>query len=129
MTKQRKPNRRPDSAVVPRERASHDSMGRDAPLDGLLSIDRRRFLEASGFALFLSALAGCSRAPVRHILSPATSAEDAAAGLARYYTSTCNGCLAACGVLVKTRDGHPIKLEGNPDHPLSQGGLCAVGQA
>jgi molybdopterin-containing oxidoreductase family iron-sulfur binding subunit len=31
--------------------------------------------------------------------------------------------------LVKSRDGRPIKLEGLPDHPLSRGGLCAVGQA
>jgi Fe-S-cluster-containing dehydrogenase component/anaerobic selenocysteine-containing dehydrogenase len=101
----------------------------DEPLDGLLSINRRRFLEASGFALFLSALGGCLRAPVRSVLSPASGEEGAAAGRARFYASTCGGCAAACGVLVKTRDGRPIKLEGNPDHPLSQGGLCAVGQA
>jgi molybdopterin-containing oxidoreductase family iron-sulfur binding subunit len=30
---------------------------------------------------------------------------------------------------VKNRDGRPIKLEGNPEHPLSRGGLCAAGQA
>ena len=27
------------------------------------------------------------------------------------------------------RDGRPIKLEGNPQHPVSRGGLCATGQA
>jgi molybdopterin-containing oxidoreductase family iron-sulfur binding subunit len=32
-------------------------------------------------------------------------------------------------VLAKVRDGRPIKLEGNPEHPVSQGGLCATGQA
>ncbi len=30
---------------------------------------------------------------------------------------------------MKSLDGRPIKLEGNPDHPLSKGGLCAGGQA
>ena len=30
---------------------------------------------------------------------------------------------------MKNRDGRPIKLEGNPSHPLSLGGLCAAGQA
>jgi molybdopterin-containing oxidoreductase family iron-sulfur binding subunit len=43
--------------------------------------------------------------------------------------TTCHGCAAACGVLAKCRDGRPIKLEGNPQHALSKGGLCAVGQA
>ncbi len=101
----------------------------EAAVEGLVSLDRRRFLEASGFALFLSALGGCSRAPTRTVLSSPSGDEGAVAGLARYYASTCGGCPAGCGVLVKTRDGRPIKLEGNPDHALSQGGLCAVGQA
>ncbi|MCL4202951.1 MAG: 4Fe-4S dicluster domain-containing protein [Pirellulaceae bacterium] len=130
MTQPRKTDLPPDTRAVPRARpTASGAPERDAPLDGLVSIDRRRFLEASGFALFVSALGGCMRAPVRTILSPAAGEEDAVAGLARYYASTCGGCPAACGVLVKTRDGRPIKLEGNPDHGLSQGGLCAVGQA
>ena len=32
-------------------------------------------------------------------------------------------------MLVTTRDGRPVKIEGNPDHPLSSGSTCAVGQA
>ncbi len=130
MTKQREVNinTRPDVRTVAREAASPVSPESMSAPD-LLTVDRRRFLEASGFALFLSALAGCSRAPVRHILSAASGEEGSIVGLARHYASTCGGCAAACGVLVKTRDGRPIKLEGNPDHPLSRGGLCAVGQA
>ncbi len=45
------------------------------------------------------------------------------------YATTCGGCEAGCGVLVTTRDGRPLKIEGNPDHPLSGGATCAVGQA
>jgi molybdopterin-containing oxidoreductase family iron-sulfur binding subunit len=45
------------------------------------------------------------------------------------YASTCGACEAGCGVLVTTRDGRPLKIEGNPDHPLSGGATCAVGQA
>ena len=45
------------------------------------------------------------------------------------YASTCGACEARCGLLVTTRDGRPVKLEGNPDHPLSSGATCAVGQA
>ncbi|OIO10348.1 MAG: hypothetical protein AUJ52_04445 [Elusimicrobia bacterium CG1_02_63_36] len=46
-----------------------------------------------------------------------------------WYATTCGACTASCGALVKVRDGRPIKLEGNPEHPLSRGGLCARGQA
>ncbi len=90
---------------------------------------RRRFLEASGYAWFLAALAGCERSPVR--LAPALpeGIEGRVPGRATFYATVCHACSAGCGVIVKNRDGRPIKLEGNPDHPLSQGGLCAVGQA
>lgn len=126
MTKQRNDLRtnRATSSLEP-----VDTHPPDLPGSGILSMRRRQFLEASGFALFLSAVAGCMRAPVRHVVSSVTGEEDAAAGLAQVYSSTCGGCSAACGVLVTTRDGRPIKLEGNPDHSLSRGGLCAVGQA
>ena len=40
-----------------------------------------------------------------------------------------SACEARCGLLVTTRDGRPLKIEGNPDHPLSGGATCAVGQA
>ncbi len=50
-------------------------------------------------------------------------------GQANYYASTCNGCYQSCGILVKTREGRPIKLEGNPDHPINKGKICSTGQA
>ncbi|MDO8643884.1 MAG: hypothetical protein Q7S00_02815, partial [bacterium] len=49
--------------------------------------------------------------------------------MANWYSSTCQECPSACGLLVKTREGRPIKLEGNPEHPVNEGGLCARGQA
>ncbi len=90
---------------------------------------RRGFLEATGFALFVSALEGCGRAPDQYAMAPALGVEGAFPGNTADYATVCGGCSAACGCLVKSRDGRPIKLEGNPQHPLSQGGLCATGQA
>ena len=90
---------------------------------------RREFLEASGFGLFLSALAGCSRTPVQNAFGYIQQPEGAVPGRSDWYASVCGACPAGCGLLVKNRDGRPIKLEGNPKHPLSQGGLCAAGQA
>ncbi len=45
------------------------------------------------------------------------------------HRTTCTECPAGCGVLVKGREGHPVKLEGDPEHPISHGGLCIRGQA
>lgn len=90
---------------------------------------RRGFLAAAGFGLAGTALASCSRAPVDQAVPFLTQPEAVVPGRPTYYASTCAACTASCGLLVKTRDGRPIKLEGNPDHPISRGGLCAVGQA
>jgi Fe-S-cluster-containing dehydrogenase component len=50
-------------------------------------------------------------------------------GLPTHYATLCRACPAACGVVATVRDGVVTKLEGNPDHPGSQGALCARGQA
>lgn len=44
----------------------------------------------------------------------------------------CHGCSYGgynCGLLAHVERGRLVKVEGNPDHPLNQGGLCAKGQA
>lgn len=91
--------------------------------------DRRDFLKLVGFAIAGGALGGCQRAEVRHSVPPLTPPEDFVPGQSYEYSSTCGGCSAGCGLVFKSRDGRPVKLEGNPEHPLSRGGLCAAGQA
>src|SRR4029453_2737688 len=54
---------------------------------------------------------------------------DVLPGVPVWYASTCRECSAGCGILVKQREGRAIKIEGNPAHPLSRGGLCARGHA
>ena len=93
------------------------------------SIDRRCFLKTSGFTLAGSLLVGCSRRPVEKAIPYLVQPEEIVPGRANWYATTCGGCSARCGALVKSRDGRPIKLEGNPEHAFSSGGLCAVGQA
>ena len=90
--------------------------------------DRRGFLKAAGFSFGAAMLAGCSRT-VQKIEPNLVQPEGFIPGRPVYYASACGACSAACGTLVKVRDGRPIKLEGNPEHPVSRGGLCAVGQA
>lgn len=90
---------------------------------------RRDFLKATGFTLGAAFATGCSRAPVQRALPLLSHPEEIVPGRSLYYSTTCNGCSAGCGVVAKVRDGRPIKLEGNPQHPVSHGGLCPTGQA
>jgi len=94
---------------------------------GDLLATRRTFLKAAGFSFAGLMAAQCRPAPqhaLPHILQP-----ELTPGRGYVYASTCRACEARCGLLVTTRDGRPTKIEGNPDHPLSGGAACAVGQA
>jgi molybdopterin-containing oxidoreductase family iron-sulfur binding subunit len=91
--------------------------------------NRRDFLKAAGFAVTGAILSGCQRAPVQHAIAPLNAAEKVVSDSGCVFASTCGACSAECGMLVRSRDGRPIKLEGDPEHALSKGGLCAAGQA
>jgi molybdopterin-containing oxidoreductase family iron-sulfur binding subunit len=99
------------------------------PAGGPRQFRRRDFLKATGFTLGVAFATGCSRAPVQRAIPLLSQPEEIVPGRSLFYASTCAGCSAGCGLLAKVRDGRPIKLEGNPQHPVSRGGLCATGQA
>lgn len=90
---------------------------------------RRKFLALlSASAAF--AAAGCTSYRDKGEIVPYLSKpEETAVGLPVYYASTCDGCGQACGILVKTREGRPIKIDGNPEHPVNKGAVCAMCQA
>src|SRR5512140_1993560 len=91
-------------------------------------IARRDFLSLMGFSLAAASLSGC-RAPAQKAIPLLVATDRVIPGTSLYYATTCGGCPSACSVLVKQRDGRPIKIEGNPQSPLFGGGTCAVGQA
>lgn len=91
-------------------------------------IARRDFLTVMGASMALSTLA-CARRPVHKIIPYVIKPEEITLGVSNAYATTCQECSTACGVIAKTREGRPIKLEGNPDHPLNRGKLCSRGQA
>lgn len=43
------------------------------------------------------------------------------------YTNICCYCSGGCGSICSVRDGELINLEGDPDHPINQGGMCSKG--
>ena len=92
-------------------------------------VARRDFMKLLGGTFAAVGATACGRLPVRKALPYVNKPEELTPGKAVYYATTCKACPAGCGVLVKSRDGRPIKVEGNPEHPLSLGSACARGQA
>src|SRR5512134_396894 len=94
----------------------------------MAELDRRDFLKLVGAGAGAAAAAGCSE-KVEKLIPYVVQPEEITPGVPVYYASTCRECPAGCGLHVKTREGRPVKLEGNPEHPVNQGKLCARGQA
>ncbi len=94
----------------------------------MTEFDRRDFLKLVGVGAGAGVASACSD-PVEYLIPYVIQPEVITPGIPNYYASTCRECSAGCGLHVTTREGRPIKLEGNPDHPLNRGALCARGQA
>jgi anaerobic selenocysteine-containing dehydrogenase/Fe-S-cluster-containing dehydrogenase component len=92
-------------------------------------IKRRDFLKVMGVSGAGAGLVGCSTGEVEKLIPYVTPPEEITPGVATWYTSTCNECSARCGLWVRTREGRVVKIEGNPDHPISSGGVCSRGHS
>ena len=106
-------------------------------------MDRRAFIKLTAVSGTTAALASCGDPD--HQLIRFVPDEDIVPGQAVWKPSVCPLCPSACGLTVRLmdadadviRDGKAgvvqilaaKKLEGNPDHPVNRGGLCARGQA
>jgi MoCo/4Fe-4S cofactor protein with predicted Tat translocation signal len=96
--------------------------------DGKDGFARRDFLKVMG-ASFALATAGCIRRPQEHIIPYAKAPKEITPGEPNFYTSTWFDGYEGAGLLVKTMEGRPIKVEGNPLHPMTRGGLSAKAHA
>ncbi len=93
------------------------------------ALTRREFLQIA--VATAGAAAGCepgTRSSRRQRIVPAASPE-ARPGVPAFYATVCRECPAGCGMVARHRDGRVTKVEGNPDHPIGRGALCARGQA
>ncbi|MBN2012046.1 4Fe-4S dicluster domain-containing protein [candidate division KSB1 bacterium] len=93
-----------------------------------MKFSRRSFLKSLG-ALSFAMAPPVTRGPLQQLYPKLIPAEEIIPGMPYWYASTCRECPAGCGVMHKVRDGNVIKIEGNPNHPISRGGLCPRGQA
>ena len=96
---------------------------------GSPGVKRRDFLKVLGAAGATVSTVGCTSEKVGKLIPYLVHPDETVAGVSTYYATTCRECAASCGIIAETRDGRTTKLEGNPDHPLNRGALCARGQS
>jgi MoCo/4Fe-4S cofactor protein with predicted Tat translocation signal len=93
-------------------------------------VSRRSFLKLMGASMALAGfgLSSC-RKPEGHLVPFTKSAEWVIPGKFLYYTSAMPRRSGAMPLVVTTIDGRPIKVEGNPNHPESNGATDTFAQA
>jgi molybdopterin-containing oxidoreductase family iron-sulfur binding subunit len=113
---------------VEQEFAGTDLLQNGDALDHTQS-NRRDFLKYLGFGLGAATMAASCDIPVKRAIPYVVKPDSIVPGVATYYASTYAQGGEYCPVLVKTREGRPIKLEGNDLCNLTEGGTSARAQA
>ena len=90
---------------------------------------RRDFLKYLGFSTAAAALAASCEMPVRKVVPYLQKPDNVIPGVANYYASTYVNGGDVVPVVVKQRDGRPIKIEGNELSSITKGGTSAQCQA
>jgi MoCo/4Fe-4S cofactor protein with predicted Tat translocation signal len=90
---------------------------------------RRDFLKYLGFSTAAATLAASCEMPVRKSVPYLQRPDSVTPGIANYYASTYINGGDTVPVVVKQRDGRPIKIEGNELSTLTNGGTSAQAQA
>ncbi len=90
--------------------------------------NRRDFLKLLGFGISAATLASCE-IPIKKAIPYTVATDEIVPGIANYYASTIVHGGDYCPVLVKTREGRPIKIEGNALSSITKGGTSSRAQA
>ena len=93
-------------------------------------VTRRHFVKimSASFMLAGFGLAGCRR-PEEKIMPFGQQPENYTHGVPKFYATAMPTRGSALPLLVKSHDGRPIKVEGNPQHPDSNGSTDLYAQA
>lgn len=95
----------------------------------LNSASRRDFLKTFGFSLAAASIVASCKRPVEKAIPYLVKPDEITPGMANYYASSYFEGNEYGSVIVKVRDGRPIKIEGNTLSSISQGGTSARIQA
>ncbi len=93
------------------------------------TVDRRHFLKLMGASIGLAGLTACTRQPEERVVPYVKPPEELVLGESLFYATAIPTGGFATGVLVESHEGRPTKIEGNPLHPASLGGLDPTTQA
>ncbi len=93
--------------------------------------DRRRFLRLMAASLAMAGVGGCSvqPAPPEQIIPYVHQPGEVTPGKPSFYATSMTFGGSSVGLLVESRTGRPIKIEGNPNHPASLGATDPFHQA
>lgn len=97
--------------------------------DGKWQASRRDFLKLMGFGLGAATIAASCEIPVKKAIPYVSTPDEIVPGVANYFASSFVNGGDYCAVLVKTREGRPIKIEGNTLSNVTNGGTTARAQA
>ncbi len=87
-----------------------------------MGVSRRQFLKGGGLA------AGALALGAKPALADPDSPHLRTKGL-QTTTTVCPYCSVGCGMIVHTRGGKIVNIEGDPEHPINRGSLCSKGSA
>jgi MoCo/4Fe-4S cofactor protein with predicted Tat translocation signal len=92
-------------------------------------LGRRRFLQLMGASLGLAGLSACAAKRPEDIVPYVRQPEEITLGEPLYFATAMTVSGIATGLLVQSREGRPVKVEGNPLHPGSLGATDIFSQA
>ncbi len=110
----------------------HDLMQEEFPrqtTEWVDAVSRRGFMKVMGASLALAGLAGCTKQPDEPIFPYIRQPEDLILGVPMFFATAFPFPTGAIPVLVKSDAFRPIKVDGNPEHPMSRGKSDAFTQA
>src|SRR4029078_6380488 len=80
-------------------------------------IERRTFIKLMGASIAIAGLSGCVFQPPEKIVPYIKQPEEEVPGKALFFATAAPLLGVAVPVLVRSNEGRPTKVEGNPDHP------------
>src|SRR3954470_9322831 len=92
-------------------------------------VSRRNFLKLMGASMALAGVTACTRQPDEPIVPYVRQPEDLIPGVPKFFATTMPFPTGAIPLLVRSNEYRPTKIEGNPQHPASNGSTDVFAQA